>query len=336
MKRILSILFLSATCITMLPQQIVRLGLVGLDTSHSTAFTEIINGGNPNAYGGKYKIVAAYPYGSKVIESSHSRIPGYTEKVKALGVEICGSIAELLSKVDCVFLETNDGRVHLEQAAEIFKSCKRVFIDKPLGGTLGETIAICELARQYGVQMFSSSALRFSAKSQELRQGKHGKVLGADCYSPHHPEATHPDFGFYGIHGIESLFTVMGRGCQSVSRTHTDIGDICVGMWDENRLGTFRAICHNPSGYGGTAFTEKGIVPVGGYEGYKPMLDEILKFFDTGIAPIDNEETIEIFVFMKASNLSLQRGGKAVTMREAYEAGQREARKLLKPYKKQS
>ena len=332
MKRILSILLLSACCIAMPAQKVVRLGLVGLDTSHATAFTEIINGGNPNAYGGRYRIVAAYPYGSRVIESSYSRIPGYTEKVKAQGVEICGSIAELLGKVDCVFLETNDGRVHLEQAAEIFKSCKRVFIDKPLGGTLGETIAICELAKLYGVQMFSSSALRFSTQSLELRNGKYGKVLGADCYSPHHPEATHPDFGFYGIHGIESLFTVMGRGCQSVSRTHSDIGDICVGVWDENRLGTFRAVCHNPSGYGGTAFTEKGIVPVGGYEGYKPMLDEILKFFDTGISPIDNDETIEIFTFMKASNMSLQRDGKAVSMSEAYEAGQREAKELIKPY----
>ena len=226
MKKLIALLAIAAICVGASAQNVMRIGIIGLDTSHSTAFTELINGGTDPAFSDGWKVVAAYPYGSKVIESSYSRIPGYIEKVKAAGVEICSSIAEMLGKVDCVLLETNDGTIHLEQAAEVFKSGKPVYIDKPMGATLGQTIAIYKLAERYGVKTWSSSALRFSAETQKLGAGEYGKIIGADCFSPHHPTPTHPDFGFYGIHGIESLYTVLGTGCKAVSRVHSEMGDV--------------------------------------------------------------------------------------------------------------
>ena len=105
-------------------QKVMRIGIIGLDTSHSTAFTELINGGSDETFSKGFRVVAAYPYGSKTIQSSYERIPGYIEKVKEQGVEIVPSIANLLTKVDCVLLETNDGRLHLEQAMEVFKAEK--------------------------------------------------------------------------------------------------------------------------------------------------------------------------------------------------------------------
>lgn len=314
-------------------QDVIRLGIIGLDTSHAEAFTKLLNSNDANPLVQKFEIVAAYPYGSRVIESSYNRIPKYIESVKKYGVEVVDSIQDLLDKVDCVFLETNDGHPHLEQAVEVFKSGKTCFIDKPLAATLGEVLAICELAKRYDAPLFSSSALRFSKNTAAIRNGEYGKIMGADCYSPHHVEPTHPDFGFYGIHGIESLFAVMGTGCKEVSRIHSDEGDIVSGVWEDGRLGTFRALTTKPSIYGGTAFTEKGTVPVAGYEGYFCLLEQVLKYFETGRPPIDIEETVEIFAFMKASNMSLEKGGKTITLEEAYKEGWKEARKLLKKYK---
>lgn len=314
-------------------QDVIRLGIIGLDTSHSAAFTKLLNSDEDNPLVQKYEIVAAYPYGSRVIESSYKRIPKYIEEVKGYGVEVVDSIQEVLDKVDCVLLETNDGHPHLEQAAEIFKSGKPCFIDKPLAATLGEVLALCELAKRYNVPVFSSSALRFSKNTAAIRNGEYGKILGADCYSPHHQEPTHPDFGFYGIHGIESLFAVMGTGCKEVSRVHSEMGDVVTGAWEDGRMGTFRALTVKPSIYGGTAFTEKGTVAVGGYEGYFCLLEQVLKFFETGVPPIEVEETVEMFAFMKASNMSLAKGGKTVTLEEAYKAGWKDAKKLLKQYK---
>lgn len=334
MKNILFILlaFLSVS-FRLYAQDVIKIGIIGLDTSHSTAFTELLNGDSDDKFVKEFEVVAAYPYGSKTIQSSYERIPGYIEEVKKHGVEITSSIAELLDKVDCVMLETNDGRIHLEQAMEVFKSGKICYIDKPIGATLGQAIAIYEMAEKYNVPIFSSSTLRYSPQNQKLRNGEFGKILGADCYSPHKVEPTHPDFGFYGIHGVETLYTLMGTGCESVNRMSSQDADVVVGRWKDGRIGTFRGIKEGPAIYGGTAYTPKGSIAAGGYEGYKVLLDQILTFFKTGVAPISKEETIEIFTFMKASNMSKEQNGKIVTMEEAYRKGLKDAQKLIKTYK---
>lgn len=326
------VLFMECS-MTLSAQEPIKIGIIGLDTSHSTAFSELLNN-NPSdeAFQG-FRIVAAYPYGSKTIKSSYERIPGYIETVKKNGVEIVSSIDELLKKVDCVLLETNDGNLHLEQALQVFKAGKICYIDKPIGATLGQAIAIYQLAKQYNIPIFSSSALRFVPQNQKLRNGEYGKVVGADCYSPHHDEPSHPDFGWYGIHGVETLYTLMGIGCEAVNRMSAKDYDVVVGRWNDGRIGTFRGTKTIPGSYGGQAFTTKGVFIAGGYEGYKVLLAQILKFFKTRVAPVSQDETLEIFTFMRAANMSKAHGGKIITMKEAYESGMKEAQKLLKKYK---
>lgn len=330
------LIFLAAVLlfsVNVLPQKQIKIGIIGLDTSHSTAFTKLLNGGEAKEYA-EFRIVAAYPYGSRTIESSYKRIPGYIDEVKKYGVEITNSIAELLEKVDCVMLETNDGTIHLEQAAEVLKAGKIMFIDKPIGANLEQAIAIFTLAKQYNVPVFSSSALRFVPQNMKLRSGDFGKVTGADCYSPHRLESSHPDFGWYGIHGVETLFTIMGTGCKYVSRMSSDsIVDVVSGRWANGNIGTFRGMQKGRSIYGGTAYTDKGAVQVGGYDGYLHLLKEVLNFFKTREVPISPEETLEIFTFMEASNISKKKNGRIVSMEETYKKGQKEAKKLLKKYR---
>ena len=335
MKNKFSILFILLLIFSSInAQEVLKLGIIGLDTSHSTAFSHLINSGKEEKFSKGFRVVAAYPYGSKTIKSSYERIPGYAEKVKADGVEIVSSIKELIDKSDCILLETNDGRMHLEQAVEVFKSGKKCFIDKPVGATLGEAIAIYKLAEKYNTPVFSSSALRFTPKNQQIKNGEFGKIMGADCYCIHKKEPTHPDFGFYGIHGIETLFTVMGSGCKYVNRMSSEIGDVVVGQWEDGRVGTYRALIKGAQPYGGTVFTEKEKIEAGGYEGYKCLLEQILKFFQTGFTPVQKEETIEIFTFMKASNMSKENNGRIISMEDAYKEGCKEAEKLLKKFDK--
>jgi hypothetical protein len=310
-----------------------KIGIIGLDTSHSTAFVKLLNGEEKKDEYKDFRIVAAYPYGSRTIRSSFDRIPDYTEEVKALGVEIVPSIAELLKRVDYVLLETNDGNLHLEQASQVFKAGKPMFIDKPLAATLAQSMAIYQLARDYNVPIFSSSALRYVPQNQKLRNGEYGKVMGADCYSPATREITHPDFGWYGIHGVETLFTVMGTGCVLVNRMSAEGTDVVVGLWSDGRIGTFRGIREGKSNYGGTAFTDKSIEPVGTYQGYEVLLSEILNFFRTGVPPVSEEETLEIFTFMEASNASKRNEGKIILMEDVYRKGMAEAKQLLQEMK---
>jgi hypothetical protein len=292
-----------------------RVGIIGLDTSHSVAFTKSLLKGDAAFKG--YKVVAAYPQGSLDIISSTERIPGYTEEVKKMGVEIVNSISELLEKVDVVLLETNDGRRHLEQALQVFKSGKRIFIDKPIAASLKDAKEIFIAAEKYNIPVFSASSLRFAKGMSEIKNGSLGKVQGADTYSPLKFEKTHPDLYWYGIHGVEMLFTVMGIGCESVQRIIGVEQEVCIAKWKDGRIGTFRGIKNGKQDYGGTAFGEKGISTLGPYNGYDPLLIEIINFYETGISPVDKNETLEICAFIEAADLSKKRNGQVVTLKKA-------------------
>jgi predicted dehydrogenase len=291
-----------------------RIGIIGLDTSHSVAFTKSLNADSPNPVYDGFKIVAAYPHGSKDIVSSTERIPGYTEQVQKLGVEIVGSIQDLLNKVDFVMLETNDGRLHLEQAIEIFKAGKTTFIDKPIAASLKDAKSIFKEAKKYKVPVFSSSSLRYATGMQEIKQGKIGAVSGADTYSPMKFEKTHPDLFWYGIHGVEMLFTVMGPGCVSVQRTISEEQEVCTGIWDDGRIGTFRGIKSGKQDYGGIAYGKSGILHLGPYNGYDPLLIKIIEFFKSGIPPVDERETLAIMAFMEAADVSKNAKGARVEL----------------------
>lgn len=295
-----------------------RIGIIGLDTSHSTAFTNLLN--NPAA-GDKfkgYKVVAAYPHGSKDIEASTSRIEGYTNEVKAKGVQITSSIAELLTLVDVVMLETNDGRLHYEQAMEVIKAGKKVFIDKPLANSMKDAIAIFKAAKEKNVPVFSASSLRFTVGMEDIKSGKKiGKIIAADAYSPAKLEKTHIDFYWYGIHGVEMLFTAMGTGCKTVTRFYQDNMDVVVGVWEDGRIGTFRGTRAGKAAYGGTIFGENGNTPYGAYS-YDSLLIEIIAFFETGKPPVREEETLEICAFIEAAQKSKLKGGKTVSMQEIF------------------
>jgi hypothetical protein len=305
-----------------------KIGIIGLDTSHSTAFTKTLNSAEAGPEYGGFRIVAAYPKGSSDIKSSYERIPAYTEEVKRQGVEIVGSIEELLSKVDFVMLETNDGRLHLEQAMMVFRAGKTMFIDKPVSASLRDTIVIYDAAKKYNVPVFSSSSLRYISGVNEIAAGKIGKVTGADTYSPCTLEKSHPDLFWYGIHGVEILFTAMGKGCKTVTRISSPGTDLVAGSWSDDRIGTFRGIRSGNSGYGGKVFGEKGIMALGSYEGYNPLLKKIIEFFSTGISPVDPEETLDIYVFMAAAEESKQKGGIPVEMDKVLKKARQEAKKI--------
>ena len=288
-----------------------RIGVIGLDTSHSEVFTRLINEGE---FKGPYRVVAAYPHGSKDIPEALEMKPGIIAAVKAMGVEIVDSIEELLKRVDVVLLESIDGRPHLEQALPVLKAGKRMFIDKPLAADLADAKRLFEASRQYNSPIFTSSALRFDPSVQRVAKGAIGRVTGADVYSPAVIEPHHMDLAWYGIHGVEMLFTVMGPGCKEVRRVYEQGTDLVVGVWDDGRIGTVRGIREGASNIAGTAFGETGIAALGPFASYNPLVEEILSFFETGVVPVTEQETLEIFRFMHAADISRRRKGKRVAI----------------------
>ncbi len=298
-----------------LSQKKVRVGIIGLSV-HTEAFSEMLNAGavNPDISG--FTVVAIYhPKGAEDVEFKAESLATWSENAKKRGIQIVDSVEKLLSMSDVVMLETNDGRPHLEQLMPVFKARKPVFIDKPIAANLKEVTTILNEAKKYNIPVFSSSGLRYVSSAQEIRNGKVGRVLGADAYSPASLQPDHTDMYWYGIHGVESLYTIMGGvGCQQVTRTHSAGTDVIVGTWEGGRIGVFRGLRDGTRGYGGTAFGEKGIATVGTFEGYRPLLVAIVEFFRTGKAPVRIEETLEIYAFMEAADESKRLGGIPVTL----------------------
>ncbi|MFQ6130441.1 MAG: Gfo/Idh/MocA family protein [Armatimonadota bacterium] len=303
-----------------------RAGIIGLDTSHVIAFTRILNDVNAADDVSGCRVVAAYPKGSPDIESSVSRVPRYTEQIQEMGVEIVASIAELLERVDVVLLETNDGRPHLAQVLPVLKAGKPVFVDKPIAGSLADAVAIFQASEHYQVPVFSSSSLRYAEGAQQARAGRIGRIVGCDTYGPCSLEKTHPDLFWYGIHGVEALFTVMGTGCETVTRASTSGTDLVVGVWEDGRIGTYRGIRQGKSEFGGTAFGTEGIAPVGPSAGYRPLMVDVVRFFRTGVPPVPAEETLEIYAFMEAADESKRQGGKPVSVQTVMAKARAEAK----------
>jgi predicted dehydrogenase len=261
------------------------------------------------------QVVAAYKGGSPDVESSATRVDKFADELRTKWkVRFFTSIPELCRNVDAVLLESVDGRVHLAQVRAVIAAHKPVFIDKPLASTLEDAREIDNLARTAGVPWFSASSLRFGEIAETM---KFADATGVETWGPGPLEPHHQlELSWYAIHPIELLYSLMGPGCEEVSRTYTPDADVIVGRWKDGRIGTVRAL-RPYSDYGAVVFRPKQIVesPSRPADSYRALLVEVMKFFETGQPPVPNQETLEIFAFMDAAQRSKDEGGRPMRLR---------------------
>ena len=291
-----------------------RAGIIGTDTSHVPAFTGLFES-HPEW---RIKVVAAFKGGSPDVSISANRVEKFAATIRdKYGVEIVGSIEELLEKVDVVLLESVDGRPHLAQARPVLKAGKRVFIDKPLAASLKDVRRIARLSKRTGTPFFSCSSYRFHPDIPRLRDNPQvGKVTKVQASSPFNKLEFHPDLYFYGVHGVEALYAVMGPGCVSVSRRTEENADITTGQWKDGRVGVYYGSIKGERPPMIRIWGTEGTTESTGRGGYEGLVLEIAEFFHTGRPPVDPAETVELFEFMTAAQQSTERGGAQVSLRE--------------------
>ncbi len=276
--------------------------MIGLDTSHCNAFAKIYN--EHPEWG--FKVVAAYPSYSPDLESSASRIEKYKKEIVANGAKLVESIEQMLEMSDVVMLESVDGRRHLKEFKIVAEAGKPTFVDKPFAASLADAKEMVRLIKQHKLPCFSSSSLRFDSAFQDVlkeKDKKFGQIVGVDAYSPAHLDKTNPGLFWYGIHGVEILYTLMGPGCKSVSSTVTAESEVNIGLWPEGRIGTLRGIREGKQSYGATILSEKAPptnVPMKG-DFYKNLVAAMVKFFKTKEPPVSIDETLEICAFIDAA-----------------------------------
>ena len=305
----------------------VRVGILGIDNFQSVAFTQLFN--DPKATGdlSGVRVVAAYASpASEDIEESRTSLPKWRDQLAKLGVKMVDSVDDLLKQCDAIMIMSLDGRKHREQAAAVLKAGKRLYIGRPLAANWEDAVAIARLAEETTTPCWTSSQHRFSPGFSGMRNHPEvGKVFGCDVYGgcPTHP--SHADLYWHALHGIETLYAIMGPGCVSVQCVSTPYAEAITGVWDDGRVGTFRGIKKGAIKYSATVFGDKGVsvagvyghgVPTKGvvplsdkYMGYEGIAVEMAKFFKGAPAPVSLAETLEIFAFMEAAHESKQKQG---------------------------
>jgi predicted dehydrogenase len=298
------------------PAAAIRAGMIGLDTSHVPEFARIFNQAKPDSELAGIKVVAGYPGGTD-LPLSHDRVGRFTQELRRMGIEIVDSIPQLLPKVDVVLLESVDGRIHLKEATPVLEAGKPLFIDKPAAGSLADAIAIYDLAARRQVPCFSSSSLRFSPSVRQLKEDPAlGQLIGAITWGSCSYQSGIPDLFWYGIHGLEMLYALMGPGCQTVARVQAPDADVVTGVWKDGRVGTYRGLRRQKEEFGAVAFGTKAILFAGKSDPYEPLCVEIARFFKTRKAPVDPQETIELLAFMEAADESKRQGGAPVALQD--------------------
>ena len=326
-----------------LAEDAVRIGILGIDNFGSVAYTEFLN--RPHAEGvfAGIRVVAAYPIGSSDYPDSSKLTEQWKKQLTDLyqnpvdpkdavpSIEMVNSVDELLARCDGVMIFSMDGRLHLEQAAQVLKAGKRLFIGRPLASSMEDAVAIFKLASETKTPCWSSSQHRYSTGFSGMKNHPEvGRVIGCDVYggwainTPESDQFTRP------LHSIETLYTIMGPGVVSVVCTATPTVESITALWNDGRVGTYRGIKEGAVKYSATVFGDQGVstsgiyghgVPVNGvvptndkYVGYEGLAREIATFFKGGPAPVSPAETLEIFALMRAAEISKSENGAVVRL----------------------
>ena len=291
-----------------------KVGMIGLDTSHVSAFVKLLNNPTNEFHVPGVRIVKAFPGGSSKFSLSANRVEGFTKELKEAGIEIVDSI-EALAGLDAYFLESVDGDQHLEQFKVLAEFGKPVYIDKPLACNYADAKAIVDLAKAKNVPLMSCSSIRYALGINDLKKEEDTEVFACQAFGPMNLLDDYRDYFWYGIHSTEIVFAMLGKGCESVQVIPTQHADLLFGRWEDGRIGSILGNRNGVWEFGCTITTDKHqrqAVASGAVPYYSMLLKEVVPFFQTGKSPLDIEETLNIIAFLEAASRSRAAGGALV------------------------
>jgi predicted dehydrogenase len=217
----------------------VRIGLVGLDTSHASAFTSILHNPDDPFHIPGATVVAAYPGGSPDMPISISRVTGFTNELRnTYGVRIMDAPEDVAEACDLVFILASDGRAHPALFRAVAGSGKPVFIDKPFAVSSSDAQNMFTLAAEAGAPVFASSAFRYadglvSALNSIQAAGERVRTCRVRYWLQ--IQETQGRYFWYGIHGAEMLRSIMGPGIREVEASCSADHDSITVWHDDGR-----------------------------------------------------------------------------------------------------
>jgi predicted dehydrogenase len=300
-------------------KNVLKLGMIGLDTSHAPAFTKLLNDSQDPFHVRGGKVVIAYPGDPSDFHMSYTRKDRFTKELsQQYGVKMTASIEEVAEYSDAILLESVDGRHHLSQFKRIAPYRKPVFIDKPLALSSDAASKIFRLAEQYQVPIMSCSALRYAEGLTRALEKNKDSIIGVDLFGPMPLEPAQPGYFWYGIHLADMLYAIFGKGCKSVTSVNNSMHDVVTAEWVDGRVAVLRGNRAGNQTFGALMHYEQNRQYVSVSPDDKPyyasLLEKIMEMFQTKISPISSEETLELIRFLEAANVSRERSGEVIKL----------------------
>lgn len=286
----------------------IKLGMLDFDTSHVVQFTKRINhiDIDPGQCVDGAKVVIGCPGSSDIMPE---RIPGFAKEVgEKLGVKLVDRAEEMIGKIDGLLLEGNSGADHLEHARPFLKAGIPCFIDKPLAWSTKDAQTIADLSAKHKAPVFSASSFRFDEDVVAVQNARAelGKPIAVEVCGPQNYKYKDkvPGWFFYGIHPVEALFALVGPGYQSVQYVKGEHAEHVTALWKNGAVCSVTATLTGDKPSGFRYYGEKGsrVSTTDGKNHYRDLVRAIVKFFETGKAPVDINETIETIRFIEDVN----------------------------------
>lgn len=284
-----------------------KLGMIGLDTSHVEIFTRLLHE-NANEYQfGNARVTIGCPCPSLDLDLSRTRVEGYTSTLKeSYNVKITDSIQEVAMSADAILITAVDGRKHLELFKQVAPFGKPVFIDKPIALSLSDAMEIYTLSKKYNAPIMSSSSLRYSDSVTTFLHKVPEKPTGVYLNGPLPFIEKMPYYFWYGIHMIELLFTIMGPNYKALKVQGNQGFDVISTEWQDGRFGVIRGDHNWHGNFEAFLHYENETVHLPIYKDKKPyyasLLENVITFFETGICRIPEEDTLAIVRFIEEAN----------------------------------
>lgn len=286
-----------------------RIGLIGLDTSHVIAFTQLLHDQSHPYHLSGWRVTDAWPGGTPDWPISIDRVPGFREQLETEhGVTMHDSPAQVAEAVDLVLVTAVDGRVHRDLAEQVIPVGRPVFIDKPFATTLDDARAIVDLADRQGVALMSCSALRYAQALREAHSAlQEAPVQAMQIFGPLAFQQELPGLFWYGCHAIEAIVAVMGTAVTHVEVQREGANAIYLLHFADGRHASYHGLgdkIHNK--FGTLLHTADGyaFADISGHAEpfYASMLRVMLDTLPQGESPIPPTDMLEVIRVIEMCN----------------------------------
>lgn len=260
-----------------------------LDEWHSNNYPKMLK----EQSGGRYEVAYAY---AKI---DSPRNGGITNKAWAekYGVELLGSIDEVIEKSDVlIVLSPDNPEMHEELCQKPLASEKLVYVDKTFAPDKATAERIFAYAASHNTKCFSSSALRFTTELKEIDKTKITRVYSEG------PGA----FNIYSIHQIEPIVCLMQTRAKRVMFTGDEVHPSMIIEFDDGRFAQMYQA--NRAQFRLTTVDDVNNAEIHTIESqyFSLFVDALIEFFDTGIVPVNAEQTIDVIAIREAGKKAMK------------------------------